>query len=126
MESPGEVVPLVEELKRAGVVIAIDDFGTGYSSLQMLMELPFDIVKLDRSFVQRMTDDPKCFELTRTLMAMSISLGMQTVAEGIETEGQVELLASLTCTYGQGFLFARPMAEEQFVAFCREDGRAAA
>lgn len=126
MESPGEVVPLVEELKRAGVVIAIDDFGTGYSSLQMLMELPFDIVKLDRSFVQRMTDDPKCFELTRTLMAMSISLGMQTVAEGIETEGQAELLASLTCTYGQGFLFARPMAEEQFVAFCREDGRAAA
>jgi len=94
------------QLKALGVRLAIDDFGTGYSSLSYLHRFPIDILKIDRSFVQRLTNTYNGPELARAVITLSETLGLDTVAEGIEVEPQVEALLSLGCVAGQGFLFA--------------------
>jgi EAL domain-containing protein (putative c-di-GMP-specific phosphodiesterase class I) len=94
-------------LKKLGVRLAIDDFGTGYSSLSYLHRLPIDILKIDRSFVARLTNTNNGPELARTVITLGETLGLDTVAEGIESEAQVTALLDLGCVAGQGFLFAR-------------------
>ena len=93
------------ELKGLGVRIAIDDFGMGYSSLSYLHRFPIDILKIDRAFVSRMTEQDGGPELARAVVMLGATLGLETVAEGIENEDQVSLL-DLGCVAGQGFLFA--------------------
>ena len=99
----------LRELKALGVRLALDDFGTGYSSLACLHQMPVDTVKVDRSFVKH----AETVEYHRVLIEATIrvarTMGMTTVAEGIETEGQAELMRTLTCDRGQGYLFARPL-----------------
>ena len=95
------------QLKSLGVRLAIDDFGTGYSSLSYLHRFPIDILKIDRSFVGRLTNLSNGSELARAVITLSDTLGLDTVAEGIELEGQVDALRSLGCVAGQGFLFAK-------------------
>jgi EAL domain-containing protein (putative c-di-GMP-specific phosphodiesterase class I) len=99
----------LRELKSLGVGLALDDFGTGYSSLACLHQLPVDRVKIDRSFVKH----AETVEYHRVLIEATIrvarTLGMATVAEGIETEGQAALMQQLKCDYGQGYLFERPL-----------------
>jgi EAL domain-containing protein (putative c-di-GMP-specific phosphodiesterase class I) len=99
----------LRELKALGVRLALDDFGTGYSSLACLHLLPVDTVKIDRSFVQH----AETVEYHRVLIEATIrvarTLGMSTVAEGIETPGQAALMLDLRCTRGQGYLYGRPM-----------------
>ena len=97
------------QLRKLGVQLSIDDFGTGYSSLSYLHRFPFDILKVDRSFVARMTSDRESAGIVETIMVLSDKLGKQVVAEGIETEGQLEQLKAMDCEYGQGYLFSKPV-----------------
>ena len=103
-------------LRELGVLLALDDFGTGYSALSHLAELPFDIIKIDRSFVVAMEDDARVEALLEGILGLCRSLGMWSIAEGIETASQLERLRRLGCLYGQGYLFARPMAAAAFEA----------
>ncbi|MFM2081140.1 MAG: hypothetical protein RLZZ219_1822 [Cyanobacteriota bacterium] len=97
------------QLKDAGVRIALDDFGTGYSSLAWLSGLPVDAVKLDRSYVQQMAEDDRCATLVRGFVRVFQDMGLEVVAEGIETELQRRKLLAMGCSIGQGYLFGRPV-----------------
>ena len=111
---------ILQQLKTLGVQLSIDDFGTGYSSLARLHQLPIDTLKIDRSFVSRMGNDGESLEIVRAIMTLAHSLGMDAIAEGVETQEQLLKLRSLNCEYGQGYLFSRPVdskrAEELLAA----------
>jgi EAL domain-containing protein (putative c-di-GMP-specific phosphodiesterase class I) len=91
----------------------MDDFGTGYSSLSHLHQFPFDVLKIDRSFIQRMTNGDQPLQIVQTIVELARVLGMDVVAEGIETEEQLALLKSMGCRFGQGYLFAPPLPADQ-------------
>jgi len=111
-------------LKDLGVGLAIDDFGTGYSSLSYLHDLPFDALKIDKSFVDEITGSARRMDLVRGIIGIADSLGLYVVAEGLESERQRELLADAGCKYGQGFLFARPVLLETARELLRTHGAA--
>jgi EAL domain-containing protein (putative c-di-GMP-specific phosphodiesterase class I) len=100
-------------LRRLGVSLSMDDFGTGYSSLSYLHSFPIDVIKIDRSFVGRMTEGDQPLQIVRTIIELARVLGMDVVAEGIETCEQYLLLRELGCRFGQGYLFARPLTAEK-------------
>jgi diguanylate cyclase (GGDEF)-like protein len=107
---------LLEQLADIGVVLCIDDFGTGYSSLSYLKDFPVKVVKVDRSFVQHLTTDGKSRGVTRAIIEMAKALELTgVVAEGVETPEQAQLLESMGCTWGQGFLWAKPLPPEAVV-----------
>src|SRR6185437_2620919 len=108
-----QVDATLRRLHDLGVRLALDDFGTGYSSLSQLQRLPFDVVKVDRSFIIGLPADPVALQLVRTILRMTESLGKLAVAEGVETQEQCNLLQSLGCGAMQGYLFGKPVAEEQ-------------
>jgi EAL domain-containing protein (putative c-di-GMP-specific phosphodiesterase class I) len=110
-------------LRRLGVSLLMDDFGTGYSSLSYLHSFPFDVLKIDRSFVSRMTEGEQPLQIVRTIVELARVMGMDVVAEGIETREQYRLLREMGCRYGQGFLFARPMTAEAVTQLLRLPGR---
>jgi EAL domain-containing protein (putative c-di-GMP-specific phosphodiesterase class I) len=110
-------------LRRLGVSLLMDDFGTGYSSLNHLHSCPFDVLKIDRSFVGRMTDGDQPLQIVRTIIELARVLGMDVVAEGIETCEQFRLLRKLGCRFGQGFLFARPLTTDAVTELLRLPGR---
>jgi EAL domain-containing protein (putative c-di-GMP-specific phosphodiesterase class I) len=103
-------------LKALGVRLAIDDFGIGYSSLSYLHRFPIDILKIDRTFVSRLTDQDDSPELARAVVMLGETLGLETIAEGIEDENQLSKLLDLGCVAGQGFLFARASSLETVTA----------
>ncbi|MFD2436536.1 EAL domain-containing protein [Modicisalibacter luteus] len=105
---------LLSALRERGCRLALDDFGTGYSSLTQLYRLPFDELKLDRSFVSLCDKDHEARAITLAIVDLGRRLDMEVVAEGIETQEQHGLLKAAHCHIGQGYLFARPMAQEQF------------
>jgi diguanylate cyclase (GGDEF)-like protein len=117
MRDPDAVLGKLEDLKAIGVRIAIDDFGTGYSSLSCLGRFPVDIVKVDRSFVQRLGAGGPEATLTAAIVELAATLELTPVAEGIEDEDQLQRLLALRCEQGQGFLFARPMGADQIAAY---------
>lgn len=100
---------ILTQLKKRNIQIAIDDFGTGYSCLNYLSSLPIDTLKIDRSFLKRDLKEPKNLALLKSIVSMAHNLGLDVVAEGIETEEEVSLLQSLDCEYGQGYLFSYPL-----------------
>jgi EAL domain-containing protein (putative c-di-GMP-specific phosphodiesterase class I) len=102
-------VEVLDSLRALGISISMDDFGTGYSSLSYLHSFPIDVLKIDRSFVGRMTDGDQPLQIVRTIIELARVLEIDVVAEGIETGEQYRLLRELGCRYGQGYLFARPM-----------------
>jgi EAL domain-containing protein (putative c-di-GMP-specific phosphodiesterase class I) len=110
-------------LRRLGVSLLMDDFGTGYSSLSYLHSFPFDVLKIDRSFVSRMTTGEQPLQIVRTIIELARVMGMDVVAEGIETREQYRLLREMKCRYGQGFLFARPLSAEAVTKLLRLPGR---
>jgi EAL domain-containing protein (putative c-di-GMP-specific phosphodiesterase class I) len=110
-------------LRKLGVSLLMDDFGTGYSSLNHLHSFPFDVLKIDRSFVGRMTEGDQPLQIVRTIIELARVLGMDVVAEGIETHEQYRLLRQLGCRFGQGFLFARPLSVETITQLLRLPGR---
>jgi diguanylate cyclase (GGDEF)-like protein len=112
-------------LKRLGVAIAMDDFGTGYSSLSYLRKYPFDTVKIDREFIRDITDNPADLELVNAAIAMCHGLGLKVVAEGVETEQQLALLARNGCDLAQGYLFSRPLPAAEIETLCEHRKRQA-
>jgi EAL domain-containing protein (putative c-di-GMP-specific phosphodiesterase class I) len=112
LQSVPQSQEVVARLHELGVAVALDDFGTGYSSLSLLRHLSIDRIKIDRSFVCDLPDDPACAQLTRTLVQLGHGLGLQITAEGIETAAQARFLAELGAVDGQGYLYARPLAPE--------------
>jgi EAL domain-containing protein (putative c-di-GMP-specific phosphodiesterase class I) len=115
---------VLSSLRRLGVSLLMDDFGTGYSSLHHLHSLPFDVLKIDRSFVSRMTEQSdQPLQIVRTIVELARVLGMDVVAEGIETQEQYALLLQLGCRFGQGFLFSRPVAADTISEMLRLPGR---
>jgi diguanylate cyclase (GGDEF)-like protein/PAS domain S-box-containing protein len=112
MENSEVAIEMLKELRTLGVELSIDDFGTGYSSLSYLHCFPVSTLKVDRSFVNQMTDYNDNMELVRTIITLARSLGMEVVAEGIETESQLAQLKALECERGQGYYFSKPMSAE--------------
>ena len=106
---PDRVTGIMEALKALGTMVAMDDFGTGYSSLAYLQRLPIDVLKIDRSFVSGMLADRDKIAIVRAILGLAQALGMKTTAEGIETVELGQTLAALGCTYGQGYVYARPL-----------------
>jgi EAL domain-containing protein (putative c-di-GMP-specific phosphodiesterase class I) len=104
----------LRQIRELGVRIAIDDFGTGYSSLGYLQQFPVDVIKIDRSFTERMSADGRNFEVTRSIVELGRSLDVEIVAEGIEHGGQLAAFRSLGCTHGQGYYFGRPVPADEF------------
>jgi EAL domain-containing protein (putative c-di-GMP-specific phosphodiesterase class I) len=96
------------QLREAGIGVAIDDFGTGYSSLRLLSRLPVDTLKIDRSFVQDITETSSAMTLVSTVVSLARAFGMRTVAEGVETQEQLQMLKQVGCDQAQGYLLARP------------------
>jgi len=107
----------LEELRALGFRMSIDDFGTGYSSMNYLSKLPIDIIKVDKSFVDGIPDDYNNLQISKAIIALSKSLGYKTVAEGIETKEQEEILLSLDCNIGQGYLFSKPLNYNDAIDF---------
>jgi EAL domain-containing protein (putative c-di-GMP-specific phosphodiesterase class I) len=108
---------VLDELRRHGLRIALDDFGVGYSSLRYLHELPIDIIKIDRSFVMDQASEMK--RMLEAIVTMGQSLGLEIIAEGIETQSELERLGHFVNIGGQGFHFARPMASAHAATFIR-------
>jgi diguanylate cyclase (GGDEF)-like protein len=117
MHDVREAARVIAALAAAGVEVHIDDFGTGYSSLEALHELPFDALKIDRSFVSRMAGSARSRELVRTIVTMGLNLRLKVIAEGIETVQEQRLVRELGCTHGQGYLFSRPVPADEFTAY---------
>jgi EAL domain-containing protein (putative c-di-GMP-specific phosphodiesterase class I) len=111
------VVRQLRQLREHGVSIAIDDFGTGFSSLSYLQHLPMDKVKIDRSFIMSMNQDVDARAIVRVIVGLAHSLQVRCVAEGVESEDTRQALTELGCDQAQGFLFARPMALPQLLAW---------
>jgi EAL domain-containing protein (putative c-di-GMP-specific phosphodiesterase class I) len=109
MENAEMAARLLKRLKDLGVQLSIDDFGTGYSSLSYLHRFPVNTLKIDRSFVGRIGEAAENIEIVRTVISLAENMGMEVVAEGVETLSQLTQLRKLKCQYGQGYLFSRPV-----------------
>ncbi|GEM_PF-696336 len=119
MEDADRVIKVLRELKETGVKISIDDFGTGYSSLSYLKQFAIDKLKVDQSFVREITRDPDDAAIVVAIITMAHSLGLSVIAEGVETEGQLEYLRSHGCNEMQGYLFSRPVPVGEFEQMLR-------
>nr|WP_235033077.1 aminotransferase class I/II-fold pyridoxal phosphate-dependent enzyme [Streptomyces sp. WAC05374] len=113
MRRDEQIRTTMRTLKRLGVSIAIDDFGTGFSSLSYLREFPIDVLKVDKSFIDDIVTDGQQVALVEGIVRIADVLGLQVIAEGIENAGQRDLLGAMGCSFGQGFLFARPMTADE-------------
>ena len=109
VENVGTVTEFLKQLRGLGVQLSMDDFGTGYSSLSHLHRFPINTLKIDRSFVTRMAENNENAEIVRTIIGLAQNLGMDVVAEGVETQEQLDMLKALNCEYGQGYFFAKPL-----------------
>ncbi len=114
LEGDSEVTRQLETLRRGGFLVSLDDFGTGFSSLSYLHKYAIDLLKIDQRFVRNLRPGTKDLALCKAIITMAHELGLQVVAEGVETQEQYELLRSAGCDYGQGYLFARPLPVEAF------------
>ena len=112
---------VLAELRRLGVRIVLDDFGTGYSSLSRLKDFPLDVLKIDRSFIDRLGDDPDREPIVVAIIAMARALGLEVIAEGVETERALARLTALQCELAQGFLLSRPIPPEQMADLLRRE-----
>ncbi len=117
MNKRSTATALLEQLKARHIQLSIDDFGTGYSSLSYLQSLTIDTLKIDRSFINGIEKREKNLEITQTIINLAHSLKLDVVAEGVETQEQLDILRSLGCEYAQGYFFSRPLDEQAVVAF---------
>jgi len=123
MRNAEETARRLTAIKQLGVRIAIDDFGTGYSSLAHLQQFPVDALKIDRSFISRLTDNPEGDTLIHTLVQLGKALSIETLAEGIEQQRELSLLQDEQCDSGQGFLFARPLDVDAAETFLQDHSK---
>ena len=117
IQDAAATIATMEQLKRIGVLLALDDFGTGYSSLSQLKGLPLDSLKVDQSFVRGLPDDRDDLAICTAVIAMGHALGLDVIAEGVETPEQLAVLRSLGCDQVQGYLFAKPMPADELFKF---------
>lgn len=117
IEEVGEISEAVAKLKKRGIQISIDDFGTGFSNLTHLKLLPFDKIKIDQSFIRDMASNPESQAIVKNIIALGKSLGLPTVAEGVELGGNRDALLELGCSIGQGFLYAKALKAEDVMPF---------
>lgn len=120
MHNDDKSLDAMNMLRDIGVGIAFDDFGTGYASLSSLQRYPLTKLKIDRGFVSELATKPRDAAITRALIAMSLEMGLETIAEGIETQEQEEFLLSLGCPSAQGYRYGKPMAFEALKDYLRE------
>lgn len=121
MSDPPGVIRTLHELKDQGVQIAIDDFGTGYSSLGRLRDLPIDCLKIDRSFVKGISMGMRHEPILNAVMIMAAGMGLRVIAEGVETQEQVDFLRTCQCPEAQGYLFSRPLNDADATSFLQEN-----
>jgi diguanylate cyclase (GGDEF)-like protein/PAS domain S-box-containing protein len=114
MDDLNKIKTMIEKLKNYGVGFSIDDFGTGYSSLSYLTQLPVENLKIDISFIRKITQDKHTLSIVKSIILIAKELNIKTIAEGVETNEQFELLKKLGCDYFQGYLFYKPMPEDEF------------
>lgn len=119
LDDPQEAIKQLRELQNLGVLVAIDDFGTGFSSLSYMRDMPVDRIKIDRTFINGITASQRDAAITRGTLSMAHELGMDVVAEGVETEEQFNLLKSFGCTSYQGFWYSRPLSWDDLQNFTR-------
>jgi EAL domain-containing protein (putative c-di-GMP-specific phosphodiesterase class I) len=117
-------VTCLQQLEKLGVSISIDDFGTGYSCMSSLKNLPIHRLKIDRSFIKDIPQDKNDCAIAAAILALSKELNLKVIAEGIETQEQVDFLAKFACTDLQGFLFGKPVAPEQIPDLIRQQSSA--
>ena len=115
MENAERTIKLLDQLYAIGLHLAIDDFGTGYSSLSALQQFPISTLKIDKSFVRHVSTDPDDATLVSTIVQMGRNLRLDVVAEGVESEDQLNFLQSTGCTYAQGLLFGDPMSSDSYL-----------
>jgi EAL domain-containing protein (putative c-di-GMP-specific phosphodiesterase class I) len=115
MDNPQGIAKDLMYLKDCGFTLSIDDFGTGYSSLSYLHKFPFDDLKIDRSFISRITYDPKSYSVVNGIIGLADDLGLNVVAEGISSKEELTILQSMNCPLGQGYLFAEPNTPEKIL-----------
>jgi EAL domain-containing protein (putative c-di-GMP-specific phosphodiesterase class I) len=120
MSNADVAIKVLQQLKEIGVGLEIDDFGTGYSSLSYLNRLPFDTVKIDRSFVKDLQSSGESAEIVKTILDLARSMNMTVVAEGVETAAQLEALNSLGCGYAQGYFFSKPVDKDSTQSSIRQ------
>ncbi len=113
VEQDAVVIQTLEQLRKIGITLAMDDFGTGYSSLSYLKRLPFDVIKVDRSFVSDIPNDQDDTAITAAIIAMSHNLRLRVIAEGVETVEQIQFLCQQQCDIGQGYEFCKPIPSDQ-------------
>ena len=113
---------ILADLRGLGIGLALDDFGAGYSSLKYLLSFTVDHVKIDRDFTKDIAEDPTSLKIVNAVISLAHDLGVTTVAEGVETEAQLTVLAGLGCDFCQGYYFARPMAADDFKALLQLSG----
>jgi len=121
VDRSGAAIAVMRRLRELGVRLAIDDFGTGYSSLSYLRDLPIDVLKIDRAFVAGLDRGSHAPAVARSIIHLAGTLGMTTVAEGIERPAQVARLRTLGAQYGQGFYFAEPLSNEELTGYLADD-----
>ena len=117
VENDQATIAIFNQLNEMGVRLAVDDFGTGYSSLSQLRNFPFDVLKIDRAFIQNIGTDPKASSLVRGILAMAKSLNLETVSEGIETKEQLKFLRDHGADIAQGFYFSKPLPQNQLIPY---------
>jgi len=115
IEDTQKVSKKLQQLKDMGLKISIDDFGTGYASLRYLQQLPIDMIKIDRSFINHITDSDNDHAIVKTIMSMAKNLGIEVIAEGVETAEQLAVLRQLGCSYYQGYYFSRPVSRQRLI-----------
>lgn len=113
MENTQHTITSLQRLRAMGVKISIDDFGTGYSSLAYLRRFPIDTLKIDIAFIREVTSNPQDAAITRTIIELAHSLNLRVVAEGVETQAQLEFLRHAGCDQIQGYLFSRPLPMQE-------------
>ncbi len=122
MSKPEEAVTKMHALRERGIRISVDDFGTGYSSLSYLQRLPIDTLKIDRSFIDDVDINPENQEIVRAIISMARNLHLETLAEGVEREGQLRFLRDEGCEFIQGFYFSKPANEHSFTSYLQDGG----
>jgi EAL domain-containing protein (putative c-di-GMP-specific phosphodiesterase class I) len=123
MNEPEQAIQQLNELRDLGITLSIDDFGTGHSSLAYLKRLPIQNLKLDRSFVRDIETDPNDAKICLAALALAHNLGLQVVAEGVETEAQSDFLTGHGCDFLQGYLFSKPLPADEIVEYISRHGQ---
>lgn len=119
LDNMPEAIARMTRLKQHGIRFAIDDFGTGYSSMSYLQQLPLDQLKIDQTFIRRLPDDSSSLTIVRAICALATGLGLEVIAEGVESEPQRAMLLANGCHRYQGYLFGRPLSADAFEELVR-------